>query len=106
MFKHTRVSYGLKKIPWAWYERLSKFFLENDFKRRQIDTILFIKSHDKDILLVQIYVDDIIFGSTNESLYNEFAKLIQGEFEMSIMRELKYFLGLQIRQEDEEIFTP
>ena len=74
------------------------FLLENGFNRGKIDTTLFIKTRGKDMLLVQIYVDDIIFGATNESLCQEFSKVMQGEFEMSMMGELNYFLGLQIKQ--------
>lgn len=59
--------------------------------------MLFIRHKEKYILLVQIYIDDIIFGSTNESLCREFESLMQGEFEMSLMEELTYFLGLQIK---------
>ena len=65
--------------------------LKNDFKREQVDTTLFKKTLKKDILVVQIYVDDIIFGSTKASLCKEFSKLMQEEFEMSMMGELKFF---------------
>jgi hypothetical protein len=58
----------------------------------------------KDMLIVQIYVDDIIFGSTNENLCKEFPKTMQNEFVMSMMGELKFFLGLQIKQTKEGIF--
>jgi len=68
VFKLKKALYGLKQAPRAWYERLSKFLLEKDFSRSKVDTTLFIKRKFNDILLVQIYVDDIIFGSTNESL--------------------------------------
>ena len=80
------------KVPRAWYDRLSNFLLKNDFKRGQVDTTLSKKTLEKDILIVQIYVDDIIFGSTNASLCKEFSKLMQEEFEMSMMGELKFFL--------------
>ena len=80
--------YGLKQAPRAWYERLSKFLLEKDFSRGKVDTTLFIKRKYDDILLVQIYVDDIIFGSTNNSLCNEFSLDMQSEFEMSMIGEL------------------
>ena len=72
--------------------------IENDFKRGQVDTTLFRRTLGKDILVVQIYVDDIIFGSTNASFCKEFSKLMQNEFEMSMMGELKFFLGIQINQ--------
>jgi len=70
--------------------------IENDFKRGQVDTTLFRRTLEKDILVVQIYVDDVIFSSTNASLCKEFSKLMQDEFEMSMMGELKFFLGIQI----------
>ena len=89
--------YGLKQAPRAWYERLSKYLLENDFKRGLVDKTLFIKSHKHDFLVVQIYVD-ILFGATNETLSQEFSKLMCSEFEMSLMGELNYFLGLQVHQ--------
>ncbi|WP_374695330.1 reverse transcriptase domain-containing protein [Areca yellow leaf disease phytoplasma] len=98
VFKLNKALYGLKQAPRAWYDRLSTFLLENDFTRGNVDKTLFIKKKsNNDILVVQIYVDDIIFGATNETLCEEFAKLMQGEFEMSLMGELNYFLGLQVK---------
>ena len=96
--------YGLKQAPRAWYERLSSFLLSNDFIKGKVDTTLFTKHVDSDILIVQIYVDDIIFGSTNELLCKEFEQCMQREFEMSLMGELNYFLGLQIKQMRDGIF--
>jgi len=100
-----RALYGLKQAPRAWYERLSKFLLEKDFSRGKEDTTLFIKKKLNDILLVQIYIDDIIFGSTNDSLCKEFSQDMQSEFEMSMMGELNFFLGLQIKQTKNGIFV-
>jgi len=97
--------YGLKKAPSAWYDRLSNFLIKNDFKRGQVDTTLFRRTLEKDILVVQIYVDDIIFGSTNASLCKEFSKLMQDEFEMSMTRELKFFLGIQVNQSKDEVYV-
>ena len=104
VYKLNKALYGLKQAPRAWYERLSKFLIENHFVRESVDTTLFIKRKNQDILVVQIYVDDIIFGATNELFCQEFAKLMQGEFEMSMMGELTFFLGLQIKQTQEGIF--
>ncbi|KAK8508672.1 hypothetical protein V6N13_116185 [Hibiscus sabdariffa] len=104
VFKLSKALYGLKQAPRAWYERLSTFLVEKGFNKGKVDTTLFIKNDGKDILVVQIYVDDIIFGSTNELLCQEFAKLMQGEFEMSMMGELSFFLGLQIKQRKDGIF--
>lgn len=104
VFKLRKALYGLKQAPRAWYERLSGFLIKNGFKRGKLDTTLFIKTIDDDMLLVQIYVDDIIFGSTNENLCKEFSKIMQEEFEMSMMGELSFFLGLQIKQTKEGTF--
>ncbi|KAK2403095.1 putative mitochondrial protein [Trifolium repens] len=104
VFKLKRALYGLKQAPRAWYDRLSKFLIKNGYSRGKVDTTLFIKRKGKDVLLVQIYVDDIIFGSTNPSLVKSFSSLMQGEFEMSMMGELTYFLGLQIKQLEEGTF--
>ncbi|KAK2435811.1 putative mitochondrial protein [Trifolium repens] len=98
VYKLKKSLYGLKQAPRAWYERLSNFLLENGFQKGQIDNTLFRKTSKKDILIIQIYVDDIIFGSTNASLCKNFSKLMQDEFEMSMMGELKFFLGIQINQ--------
>ena len=98
VFKLKKALYGLKQAPRAWYERLSKFLLEKGFQRGKVDTTLFIKHKNNSILLVQIYVDDIIFGATDESLCKEFASNMQEEFEMSMMGELTFFLGFQIKQ--------
>ena len=98
VFKLKKTLYGLKQAPRAWYERLSKFLISSGFKMGKIDTILFIKLRENDILIVQIYVDDIIFGVTNVSLCIEFVKSMHSEFEMSMIGELNFFLGLQIKQ--------
>ena len=96
--------YGLKQAPRAWYERLSTFLTSNGFHRGTTDITLFYKKQNDDILLVQIYVDDIIFGSTDVFLCKEFESLMQSEFEMSMMGELTFFLGLQVKQSSEGIF--
>lgn len=101
VFKLKKSLYGLKQAPRAWYERLGNFLLENNFIRGKVDTTLFHKSIKKDIIICQIYVDDIIFGTTNITLGKEFAKSMQAEFEMSMMGELKFFLGIQINQTPE-----
>jgi len=96
VYKLKKSLYGLKQAPRAWYDRLSNFLIKNDFKRGQVDTTLFRRTLEKYILVVHIYVDDIIFGSTNASFCKEFSKLMQDEFEMSMMAELKFFLGIQV----------
>nr|GEV79064.1 retrovirus-related Pol polyprotein from transposon TNT 1-94 [Tanacetum cinerariifolium] len=96
--------YGLKQAPRAWYDELSTFLVSKGFSKGSIDPTLFISKHGEDILLVQIYVDDIIFGSTNPKLSKQFEKLMHIKFEMSMMGELKFFLGIQIHQSPHGIF--
>ena len=105
VLKLTKALYGLKQAPRAWYGRLSSFLIDNKFVRGTNDTTLFTKTEGNDILLVQIYVDDIIFGSTNSKLSKEFADLMSSEFKMSMMGELNFFLGLQIKQLSDGIFV-
>jgi len=104
VYKLKKALYGLKQAPRAWYERLSKFLMNHGFERGKVDTTLFIKNAKDDIILIQIYVDDIIFGATNDHLCKEFASIMQNEFEMSMMGELNFFLGLQIKQLKEGTF--
>jgi hypothetical protein len=74
VFKLTKTLYGLKQTPRAWYERLSGFLIEKGFTQGKLDTTLFLMFYGKDMLIVQIYVNDIIFGATNENLCKEFFK--------------------------------
>ena len=76
VYKLNKALYGLKQTPRAWYERLSSFLLENKFIRDSVDTTLFTKKDNENLLIIQIYIDDIIFGATSEYLCDEFAKLI------------------------------
>nr|GEV33335.1 putative ribonuclease H-like domain-containing protein [Tanacetum cinerariifolium] len=104
VYKVVKALYGLYQAPRAWYETLDTYLLENGFQRGTIDQTLFIKKQQKDILLVQIYVDDIIFGATNKALCKSFKKLMKDRFQMSSMGELTFFLGLQVKQKKDGIF--
>ncbi|GJT80404.1 putative ribonuclease H-like domain-containing protein [Tanacetum coccineum] len=95
VYKVEKALYGLHQAPKAWYETLSTYLIENGFRRGTIDKTLFIKKDKGDILLVQVYVDDIIFGSTKKSLCDEFEQMMHKKFQMSSMGELTFFLGLQ-----------
>ena len=97
VFKLKKALYGLKQAPRAWYDRLSKFLIQNEFSMGKADTTLFVKIMGENLIVVQIYVDDIIFGATNVSLCENFAKSMSSEFEMSMMGELTFFLELQIK---------
>ncbi|GJQ96116.1 putative ribonuclease H-like domain-containing protein [Tanacetum coccineum] len=103
VYKVEKALYGLHQAPRAWYETLSTYLLDNGFQRGQIDKTLFIKRVKGDILLVQVYGDDIIFGSTKKSLCTEFEKLMHKKFQMSSMGELTFFLGLQVTQKEDGI---
>ena len=94
----------MKQALKSWYERLSKFLMEKGFSRGSVDTTLFLKKHKHDMLVAQIYVNDIIFGATNQDLCEHFAKEMQSEFEMSMMGELTFFLSLQVKQCKDGIF--
>jgi len=104
VYKLKKALYGLKQAPRQWYERLSLFLLSHEYERGKVDKTLFIKKAGTDIILVQIYVDDIVFDSSNVKLCENFVKAMQGEFEMSMMGELSFFLGLQVKQSKEGIF--
>ncbi|GJY16986.1 putative ribonuclease H-like domain-containing protein [Tanacetum coccineum] len=97
VYKVEKALYGLHQAPRAWYETLSTYLLENGFQRGQIDKTLFIKRDQGDILIVQVYVDDIIFGSTKKKLCIKFEKMMHKKFQMSSMGELTFFLGLQVK---------
>nr|GEV93016.1 putative reverse transcriptase domain-containing protein [Tanacetum cinerariifolium] len=104
VYRLRKALYGLKQAPRAWYDELSKFLISKSFTKGTIDPTLFKIRYREDILLVQIYVDDIIFGSTNPKYSKRFEKLMHSRFEMSLTREMKFFLGLQIHQSPYSIF--
>ncbi|GKD26202.1 retrovirus-related pol polyprotein from transposon TNT 1-94 [Tanacetum coccineum] len=95
--------YGLKQDPRAWYEILSTFLTEHKFVRGKIDNTLFVYKTQTDVILVQIFIDDIIFGSANSKLCKQFAKLMTQRYEMRMMGFLTYFLGFQIKQSERGI---
>nr|GEU43057.1 retrovirus-related Pol polyprotein from transposon TNT 1-94 [Tanacetum cinerariifolium] len=104
VYKVEKALYGLHEAPRAWYETLSTYLLDNGFQRGMIHKTLFIKKDKSDILLVQVYVDVIIFGSTKKEMCTEFEKMKHKKFQMSSVRELTFFLGLQVKQQEDEIF--
>nr|GEW53188.1 retrotransposon protein, putative, unclassified [Tanacetum cinerariifolium] len=104
VYKVKKAIYGLHQEPRAWYGTLSKYLLANGFQRGTIDQTLFIRKHKGEFLLVQVYVDDIIFGSSNPQLCREFEALMHDKFQMSAMGKLTFFLGLQVLQKKDSIF--
>jgi hypothetical protein len=104
VYKLSKALYGLKKAPRAWYECLRDFLITNGFKVGKADPTLFTITIANDLFVCQIYVDDIIFGSTNKSTCEEFSRIMIQKFEMSMIGELKYFLGFQVKQLQEGTF--
>nr|GEV18052.1 putative ribonuclease H-like domain-containing protein [Tanacetum cinerariifolium] len=104
VYKVVKALYSLHQAPRAWYATLSTFLEKSRYRRGAIDKTLFIKHDKKDIMLVQVYVDDIIFGSTKKSWCDEFEELMKNRFQMSSMGELAFFLGLQVKQKEDGIF--
>jgi hypothetical protein len=104
VYKLSNALYRLKQAPRAWYECLRDFLITNGFKVGKTDPTLFTKTIAKDLFVCQIYVDDIIFGSTNKSTCEEFSRIMIQKFEMSMIGELKYFLGFQIKQLQDDTF--
>ncbi|GJR09279.1 retrovirus-related pol polyprotein from transposon TNT 1-94 [Tanacetum coccineum] len=106
VYKLKKALYGLKQAPKAWYDRLKAFLIKHEYKMGMVDNTLFTKKKSSNLIIVQIYVDDIIFSSTCRSICqdtcDEFSKIMHDEFEMSMMGEL----GLQIKQmEDDKFFN-
>ncbi|WVZ93673.1 LOW QUALITY PROTEIN: hypothetical protein U9M48_039637 [Paspalum notatum var. saurae] len=98
VYKLRKALYGLKQAPRAWYAGLKSFLLKSGFVMGSVDKTLFLLSRGGDTLIVQIYVDDIIFGGSSHALVSSFAEQMSKEFEMSLIGELQFFLGLQIKQ--------
>ncbi|GJR81407.1 retrovirus-related pol polyprotein from transposon TNT 1-94 [Tanacetum coccineum] len=104
VYKLKKALYGLKQAPRAWYDMLSSFLISNDFSKGSVDPTLFIRREGKELLLVQIYVDDIIFAASTPELCDLFAKKCVSKFKMSMMGKISFFLGLQISQSPRGIF--
>ncbi|GJY53788.1 putative ribonuclease H-like domain-containing protein [Tanacetum coccineum] len=104
VYKLKKALYGLKQAPRAWYDMLSSFLISQDFSKGSVDPTLFIRRDGKELLLVQIYVDDIIFAASTPELCDLFSKITCSKFKMSMMGKISFFLGLQISQSPRGIF--
>lgn len=105
VFRLKKTLNGLKQAPQAWYERLTSFLLKHNYEQGNADKTLFIKCVNNKILCAQIYVDYIVLGSTSHSHALEFNSLMKNEFEVSMVRELNMFLGLQIKKMKNDMFV-
>ncbi|GKB03855.1 retrovirus-related pol polyprotein from transposon TNT 1-94 [Tanacetum coccineum] len=104
VYRLKKALYGLKQAPREWYDTLSRFLLDNKFSKGAVDTTLFTQKTGKHILLVQIYVDDIIFSSTDPKACDIFSNEMSSKFQMSMMGKMSFFLGLQVSQNPGGIF--
>jgi hypothetical protein len=105
VYKLRKAMYGLNQAPRAWYGSLRWFLFETGFEMGKVDQTLFLLRQGRDILIVQVYMDDIVFGGSSNSLVARFADDMSREFEMSMSGELQFFLGLQIKQSKEGTFV-
>jgi hypothetical protein len=105
VYKLSKALYGLKQAPRAWYARLKTFLLEHGYVMGSVDKTLFTLNNGTDFLLVQIYVDDIIFGGSSHTLVSIFQEMMKSEFQMSMMGELTFFLSIQVKQMKQGTFV-
>jgi hypothetical protein len=98
VYKLSNALYGLKQAPRAWYARLNTFLLEHEYVMGSVDKTIFTLKQVTGFLLIQIYVDDIIFGGSSHTLMSRFQEMMESEFQMSMMGEITFFLGIQVKQ--------
>jgi hypothetical protein len=105
VYKLSKALYGLKQASRAWYARLKTFLLELGYAMGSVDKTIVTLNHGTDFLLVQIYVDDIIFCCSSHTFVSSFQEVMENEFYMSMMGELNFFLGIQVKQMKQCIFV-
>jgi hypothetical protein len=105
VYELSKALYELKQAPRAWYARLKTFLLDHGYGMGSVDKTRFTLKHDNDFLLVQIYVDHIIFSSSSHVLVSSFQEMMENEFQMSMMGEITFFLGIQVKQMKQGTFV-
>jgi hypothetical protein len=105
VYKLSKALYRLKQVPRAWYARIKMFLLEHGYVMGSVDKTLFTLNYGTGFLLVQIYVDDIIFGVSSHTLVSRFQEMMESEFQMSMMGELTFFLVIQVKQTKQDTFV-
>lgn len=103
-YRLKKALYGLKQAPQAWYEKLCTYLIGEGYTRGLVDKTLFVKQDKHNLMIAQVYVDDIVFGYTFEKYVQEFTDVMSKEFEMSMVGELNFFLVLQVKQGRDEMF--
>ena len=104
VYKLKKALYELKQTPRAWYERLTQFLVNQGYRKVGSDETLFVKEENGRLMIAHIYVDDIVFGGMSNQMVQHFVQQMQSKFEMSLVGELNYFLGLQVKQMEDTIF--
>nr|GEU88528.1 retrovirus-related Pol polyprotein from transposon TNT 1-94 [Tanacetum cinerariifolium] len=104
IYKLKKALYGLKQTPKSWYDRLKAFLIKYEYSMGMVDNTRFTNKSKSNLIIVQIHVDDIIFDSMSQNLCDDFVRIMHDEFEMSMIGELNFFLGLQIKQMEDRIF--
>ncbi|KAK2396684.1 putative mitochondrial protein [Trifolium repens] len=104
VYRLQKAVYELKQAPRAWYERLTKFLLQQGYRKGETDKTFFVRQEEGTLMIAQIYVDDIVFGGMTDALVKQFVHQMQSESEMSLVGELTYFLGVQVKQMEDTIF--
>nr|GEU61812.1 hypothetical protein [Tanacetum cinerariifolium] len=104
VYKLKKSLYGLKQAPKAWYDRLKAFLIKHKYKMGMVDNIHFTKKKSSNLIIVQIYVNDIIFGSICQDMFDDFSQIMHDDFKISMMCELNFFLIVQIKQMEDDIF--
>jgi hypothetical protein len=105
VYKLSNALYRIKQASRAWYARLKTFLLEHGYVMEIVDKTLSTLKHGTDSLLVQIYVDDIIFGGSSHILVLGFQDMMEKEFQMSMMGKLTFFLGIQVKKMKQGTFV-
>jgi hypothetical protein len=104
IFKLKKALYGLKQALRAWYSRMERYLKQQGFKKGNANKNLYIKVNQDSIMIIEFYVDDIIFRSDDDKMSKKFSKDMHNEFEMYFLGDLSFFLGLQICHSNKGIF--
>lgn len=104
VYKLRKALYGLRQAPRAWYSRLEGYFAKEGFKKCYCEHTLFIKTEKEQVLIVSVYVDDLIYTGNSETLLKHFKISMMKEFAMTDLGMMKYFLGVEVTQDEHGIF--